>query len=387
LYLPSAPATKDAIWIHALSVGEVISALPLVRALKQQYPHQALAFTVTTRQGMQVALKELEKEVDLIEYMPLDFWWAIRRVTAHIQPVVFILVETDLWPGLVHYLKKNRIKTMLLNGRISPRTYKAYRRVRFLMRLIFNQFDLILMQTHLDCDRLLQIGAPATKVKNNGNIKFDRPWQNPDPAVIQSRKKQLGLASNARVWVAGSTHPDEESLILDAFIPLKQQFPALHLIIAPRRIERTAEILQLILSKKLKPALKTNLTPDSSPYDILLLDTIGELEGIYALADIAFVGGSLVPVGGHNLLEPASFAKPVLFGPYTHNFEIMAESLIAAGGGQRVQSGNELYLTLQKFLGDPAQLTAMGSSAQNFVKSNSGALARTIEQVSSLICI
>jgi 3-deoxy-D-manno-octulosonic-acid transferase len=334
---------------------------------------------------MQVALKELEKEVDLIEYMPLDFWWAIRRVTAHIQPVVFILVETDLWPGLVHYLKKNRIKTMLLNGRISPRTYKAYRRVRFLMRLIFNQFDLILMQTPLDCDRLLRIGSPAAKVKNNGNIKFDRPWQVPDPAIIQSRKAQLGFVSHARVWVAGSTHADEESLILEVFTQLKHQFPELRLIIAPRRIERTGEILQLILSRKLKAVVKTDLTPQTSPYDVLLLNTIGELEGIYALADIAFVGGSLVPVGGHNLLEPASFAKPVLFGPYTHNFEIMAESLLASGGGKRVPSRDALYLTMQELLSEPAQLTAMGSRAQDFVKANSGALARTIEEISLLL--
>jgi len=385
LDIPRAPLSKAAIWVHALSMGEVVSALPLVKAVKKQFPHQALVFTVATRQGMQVALKELKKEADLIEYMPLDFWWAIRRLIHHVRPAIFILVETDVWPGLIYALKKNGTLTMLVNGRVSPRTYKAYYRTRFLIRRLWNQFDLILMQTHLDQARLLQLGVLADKVRNNGNIKFDRPWQVPDTVVIQDLKKQFGLALSDPVWVAGSTHADEESKILDVFIRLRKQFPDLRLILAPRRIERIAELQRLVLARSLKPVLKSDFTPGSVPYDVLLLNTIGELEKFYALADIAFVGGSLVPIGGHNLLEPAGFAKPVLFGPYTHNFEVMAETLLAAGGGERVHSTDELYEALVKLLADPTRSAEMGTQAQNFVKGNSGALTRTMAHVENLL--
>ncbi|RPI72640.1 MAG: hypothetical protein EHM45_21925, partial [Desulfobacteraceae bacterium] len=298
LDIPRAPLGKAAIWIHALSMGEVVSALPLVKALKNRFPHLALVFTVATRQGMQVALKELHKEADRIEYMPLDFWWSIRRLIHHIRPSIFILIETDFWPGHISYLKKNKIPLMLVNGRVSPRTYKAYARVRFLIRRLWNQFDLILMQTQLDQTRLLQLGVSAGKVHNNGNIKFDRPWRIPDPVNIQNLKKQFGLALSDPVWVAGSTHPDEESMILNVFNRLRASFGNLRLILAPRRIERIADIQQLIAAQGLKPALKTMMLPDESSYDVLLLDTIGELEKFYALADIAFVGGSLVPIGG-----------------------------------------------------------------------------------------
>ena len=385
LDIPREPLGREAIWIHALSMGEVVSALPLVKTVKRQFPHQDLVFTVATRQGMQVALKELEKEANLIEYMPLDFWWAVRRLIHHIRPAIFILVETDLWPGLIYSLKKNKTRTMLVNGRVSPRTYKAYYRARFLIRRLWNQFDLILTQTHLDQARLLQLGIAADKVRNNGNIKFDRPWQVPDTAVIQDLKKQFGLSLSDPVWVAGSTHADEESTILDVFIRLRRQFSDLRLIVAPRRIERIAELQQLVLARNLKPVLKTDFTPGSLPYDVLLLNTIGELEKFYALADITFVGGSLVPIGGHNLLEPAGFGKPVLFGPYTHNFEVMAETLLAAGGGERVHSPDELYEILVKLLADPARSAEMGTKAQNFIKENSGALTRTIAHMENLL--
>jgi 3-deoxy-D-manno-octulosonic-acid transferase len=174
-------------------------------------------------------------------------------------------------------------------------------------------------------------------------------------------------------------------MILDAFIRLRKQFSDLRLIVAPRRIERIAEIRQLVLARSLKPVLKTDFTPGSLPYDVLLLNTIGELEKFYALADITFVGGSLVPIGGHNLLEPAGFGKPVLFGPYTHNFEVMAETLLAAGGGARVHSPDELYEILVKLLADPDRSAEMGTKAQNFVKENSGALTRTIAHMENLL--
>jgi len=379
--LPANPPRIASIWIHALSVGEVLSAIPLVKAVGLQYPEKDIVFTVTTEQGKEIARKELRGKVRALLTMPLDFWWSIRRVVNFIRPSLFILVETDIWPGLISYLKKRGTKTILINGRISPRTFRYYRRFRPLARRIFSAMDLCMMQSDLDRDRLLQIGVEEQKVKTVGNIKFDRDWVPMGEEEYENLLNTLNLESENDIWVAGSTHPGEEEIILDAFGRLRRFFPFLRLIIAPRRVERAEDINRLVVDKGSRSVLKTQIPVKDEPYEVLILDTIGELERIYGIAKISFVGGTLTPVGGHNLLEPASFGRPVLFGPHTDNFVLMSQLLIEAGGGRRVRDGEDLFETVKALLSDPEKSNSMGRKAKKFVETSRGALGRVMENI------
>jgi len=370
---------KKSIWIHALSVGEVVSAIPLVRSLNRKYPRKDIVFTVTTPQGMKIACKELEGAVKVLLPMPLDFWWSVQRVVNYINPSFFILIETDLWPGLISYLKRRGIKTVLINGRISPRTFRSYKRFRFFIRIMFNSLELCLMQSDLDKKRLLQIGIGPDRVKVAGNIKFDHDWSPMVKNDYEHWLNILALKHEDDIWVAGSTHQGEEEVILDVFKRLRLSFPLLRLIIAPRRIERAGDTCRLSLNKGLKTVLKTELTKYREPYDVLILDTIGELRKIYGVGKISFVGGSLVPIGGHNLLEPATFGLPVLFGPHTDNFVLMSQLLIETGGGRRVKDEEDLFETIKELLSDPERSKRMGGKAREFVAMNRGALGRVMD--------
>ena len=377
--LPSGKFGGDNIWIHALSVGEVISALPLVNALLKRYPDKQIVFSVTTAKGMTVAKDELEGKVHTLITMPVDFWLCIRRIVRFINPSVFILVETDIWPGLLGYLKNRGVKTILVNGRISPRTFNIYRKVPFVSRRLFAPFELCLMQSDLDSKRLLEIGVdPFEKVVTVGNIKFDRDWRAFGEDEHTGLSERLGLGPQETIWVAGSTHPGEEDILIRVFKRLKMSFASLRLIIAPRRIEQSEGILKMIRGTGLTAVLKTRISPHAGHYDILILDTIGELDRVYGLGTVSFVGGSLVPFGGHNLLEPASFGCPVVFGPYTHNFVLMSEQLIEAGGGWRVYDEEGLCLAMESLLGDDEIRNRMGRLAKEFVENNRGALDRVV---------
>ena len=377
-----APAPKKgSIWIHALSVGEVLSAQPLVRAVRDGHPGKDIVLTVTTAQGQEIARKALQGEVNALLTMPVDFWWSIRRVVNFIRPSLFVLVETDIWPGLIAYLKKRGIKTVLVNGRISPRTFRSYRRFRFLTRIMLSSVEVYLMQSDLDKDRLLQIGIGEEKVKTVGNIKFDRDWEPMGEEEYKRWLSTLSLESENEIWVAGSTHQGEEHIILEVFERLRRLFPALRLIIAPRRVERAEEVKTVVMKKGFKSILKSELPTNGKPYDVLILDTLGELERIYGIGKINFVGGSLTPVGGHNLLEPASLGKPVLFGPHTHNFVLMSQLLIEAGGGKRIKDGEELFETVKELLMDTEASSRMGRNAKEFVEKSRGALGRVMEYI------
>jgi 3-deoxy-D-manno-octulosonic-acid transferase len=379
--MPADPPKEGGVWIHALSVGEVLSAVPLVKAVGLQYPERDVVFTVTTDQGKQIARKELGEKARTLLTMPLDFWWSVRRVVNFIRPSLLVLVETDIWPGLIEYLRKRGTRIVLINGRISPRTFRSYRRFRFFARRMFNAMDSCMMQSDLDRDRLLQIGVEKEKVKTVGNIKFDRDWVPMGEEEHEDLLNALNLESQSEIWVAGSTHQGEENIILDAFGRLRRLFPSLRLIIAPRRVERAEDINRLVMDKGYRSVLKTQISASGEPYEVLILDTMGELERIYGMAKISFVGGSLIPIGGHNLLEPASFGKPVLFGPHTDNFVLMSQLLIEAGGGRRVRNGEDLFETVKGLLSDPKQSDRMGRKAKGFVETSRGALGRVMENL------
>jgi len=250
---------------------------------------------------------------------------------------------------------------------------------------MFEDMALCLMQSDLDRKRLLEIGLGPQRVKTAGNIKFDRDWL---PMTVKEKREWLGLLklqNEDTIWVAGSTHQGEETIILDTFGRLRPLFPGLRLIIAPRKTERTEDINELSLGRGFNTVLKTQIEETSRPYEVLILNTLGELDRIYGLCEISFVGGSMVPIGGHNLLEPASFGIPVLFGPHTHNFVLMSQLLIEAGGGKRVEDGDELFETVKELLSDPDKAERMGRKAHRFVETNRGALNRVMDQIQTYL--
>ncbi len=376
---------RGSIWVHALSVGEVISSLPLIRELKRKYPKKDIVVSVTTSQGMEIARNELQGEVKKLVTMPVDFWWSIRRMVVFMNPSLFVLVETDIWPGLILYLEKRGVKAILVNGRISPRTLNRYKSFRVFICSVFNSFESCLMQSDLDRDRLLGIGLSKDRVKTVGNIKYDRDWEPMDERECGKWLDALNFSHEDTLWVAGSTHRGEEDVILDVFLRLRKSFPALRLIIAPRDIDRAGEVERLVSDKGFRAILRKNLPLEREPSDVLILDTLGELERIYGIAQISFVGGSLEPIGGHNLLEPASFGKPVLFGPHTHNFVQMSQLIVEAGGGRRVADGEALFEAMNEILSDPKISESMGRRAREFVGLNKGALGRTMEYIENYL--
>lgn len=379
------PIRPGSIWVHALSVGEVLSAVPLVRRLREAHPGRDLVVTVSTTQGMAIAGKELDGVATDLRRMPLDLWIAMEKMIRQIRPGVFLLVETDIWPGLLDLLNRRGVPSLLVNGRISPRTFSAYRRFSPLGRYLFSLLDRCLMQTELDRRRLTDLGVPKDKVLVIGNIKFDRPHRPLSSDERSGWETILGLKPGDPVWVVGSTHEGEEEIILHVFQKATAGAPHLRLILAPRRIERAQHLVEAATRMGIETVLRSTLHAGSLPGRVIVLDTLGELDRIYGVADVSFVGGSFVPIGGHNLLEPAGFGVPVLFGPHMHNFAIMSEMLLEAGGGWRVQDGDALHRSLKRLLEDRGLRLRMGANARAFVEVNRGAVDRAMTHVTALM--
>jgi 3-deoxy-D-manno-octulosonic-acid transferase len=313
--------------------------------------------------------------------MPLDFWWSIQRIVRHINPSFFILVETDIWPAIITYLSDKKIKCFLVNGRISPRTNKSYKKFSFFIKPVLNRLTLCMMQSELDARRLLEAGIDPDRIITTGNIKFDRDWL---PMLKEERDmwlKKLCLDPKDDIWVAGSIHRDEEQIVLNVFSKLVPEFPGLRLILAPRNIEESDKILKTAQGMGLKSILKTDLQEGVIPYKVLVLNTIGELSRIYGLGKFGFVGGSMVPLGGHNILEPAGFGCPVLFGPHMYNFVLMSEFLLAEKGGFQVVNEDELYASVKMLLEDHDLCSMTGRSAKQFADKHRGALKEVLKGI------
>jgi 3-deoxy-D-manno-octulosonic-acid transferase len=264
-----------------------------------------------------------------------------------------------------------------VNGRLSPQTARSYRRWRFLIKRVLQMIELFLMQTELDKDRIMKGGLSPDKVKVTGNIKFDRKWR---PLDDKERNRWLKLLNrkNGLIWVAGSTHRPEEKIIFNVFDELLKSFPDLSLIIGPREAHRFDEVYYLARGLGFRAIRRTELPAENQEYNVFILNTLGELGQVYGLADVAFVGGSLASIGGHNVLEPAFFGMPVLFGPYTYNFAAMSQLLIKCGGGKMVADESELLHAMVELLGKKNKREQMGERAKRFVEQNQGALERVI---------
>jgi len=364
------------VWVHAVSVGEVMAAHPLIRELKKKYPTRKLILSTVTVTGNRTARQRVP-EADAVFYFPFDYPRVVRRVIGRINPVVVLVAETELWPNFFRELKKARIPSAVVNGRISPHSYNNYLKFRGFFAQVFANVDRFCMQSEADAVRIGEIGAAPDKIIITGNLKFDLKIQSfqPSPVLIGRGRK---------VITAGSTHRGEEAALLDIFRRLRRKFPELALIIAPRHPERFDEVEGLINKSGFECQRRSKLG-GGALRDILLLDTIGELRSFYAVCDIAFVGGSLVKVGGHNLLEPAAMKKPVVFSRYMFNFKEISEALVSSGGGIMVRDKEELFIKMDNLLSNEEYAKRMGNRAFGVIEANSGATRRTVDAISGYI--
>ena len=373
------------LWVHAVSLGEVVAAVPLIRALKERYPAARIVVTTVTETGREAVWLRLGGLAEHA-YAPLDLPWAVTRMIDALRPSACLIVETELWPNLFRQLAARRIPIMLVNGRLSSDSFRGYRRMRPFMREVLGHLDLALMQTDRDVDRLVALGAPADRVRRTGNLKFDQPVQQ---AEQQGPPRALLVRDDEILIVAGSTHPGEEDIILEAYRELARTRPWLVLMLAPRHIERSDDVAARVKAAGLPSIRRSVLTPTptagmTAPR-VIILDTRGELAAVYRHAAVAYVGGTLVPVGGHNLLEPAHWDKPVCFGPHTDHCAEIAQLLIAAGAGWLVTDAATLRAAFAACLDDTAVADRMGRAGRRVVEENRGAIERTVAAIEKIL--
>ena len=389
-YSPEQIATiqsRRTIWIHAVSVGETRAAMPLIRQLHSQYPEFQILVTNVTETGHEVALKV--KEIDLCLFFPFDFPSAVRKALNTVNPELIIIVETELWPNFIKLADQSDIPLALVNGRISDRSFPRYRFIRFLLKPILETFSVLCMQSQVDAERISVLGAPDRRVENTGNLKFDYELKNVSAEEIGQRKKHYRLPEAVTIYVAGSTHAGEEKQLLEAYRQISPQIKQkLILVLIPRRPERKRDVVLLLKELKFQYRLRSSLKERDSLLaagEVLLVDTLGEVLDFYSIADLVFVGGSLVPTGGHNLLEAALLAKPVIFGPHIHNFKEISAKMIRAGAGVKVADQQGLVRQSVKLLNDPPYCRAMGEAGRSLIAENAGTTERTMHHIAKLL--
>jgi 3-deoxy-D-manno-octulosonic-acid transferase len=370
------------IWFHAVSVGEAEAAFPLIRAVKDRFPASTILVTATTPTGS-ARIKDVLGETAKHVYLPYDLPDCVNRFIRHYSPILAVVLETEIWPNLYRVCGLRDIPLAIVNGRLSEKSARGYLKLRSLTRESLSHVRLIAAQTPEDARRYVAIGADPNSVAVTGNIKFDTEL----PTEAQDRAKALRdtLFGKRPIFIAGSTHPGEESQILSAFDRLRSQFPELLLVLAPRHPHRIADVVAECEKMGLGIRLRSESEPCDESIDVFLLDTLGELRVFYAASDVAFVGGSLAPIGGHNVLEPAIAGVPVLFGPHMFNFADIACKLKESGGGIEVKNVEELALWTGRLLTDECLRSEVGENGKRFVSSNQGAVDRIVEQLGLLI--
>ena len=377
----------ESIWIHAVSVGEALAARPLASALKARYPGLRLFVSTTTIAGQQVAAREI-KEADATFYFPIDLGPIVRRTLRLVRPRLLVVMETEIWPILLRECRRQGVRTVIANGRISNRSYPRYRRIRPFIRRVLDHVDRFCMQSRESADRVVDLGAEPSRVTVTGNLKFDALPSAPaglersGPRVL----RYFRVPDGRPVIVAGSTMRGEEPLVLRAFARLRSAEACPLLVIAPRHPERFEEAERLAREEGFRVLRRSALEIDQDPpADVVILDTIGELAHLYRLATVVFVGGSLVPTGGHNILEPAVYGKPILFGPHMQNFREIAEAFLVDGAALQVSSPEALEATLAELLADARRRERLGLAARAIIDANRGAGERTLTTIAAVL--
>ena len=390
----------SSIWIHAVSVGEVLTARALLPQLRQRYPRLRIFVSTTTMAGQQVARANLPY-VDEVFYFPFDLGFIVNRTLRLVRPRLFIMMETEIWPNLLRACHRSGVRTVLINGRISSRSYPRYRFVRFFFRRVLADVDRFCMQSDESARRIVEMGAARERVTVTGSLKFDSleflgPTDTgralpPVHAVGHERGRTRVLryfrvAPHRPVLIAASTLKGEEDLVLEAFQRIRATMTTALLIIAPRKPERFDDVERLVRRTGWKVARRSELRVDAEPrHDVVILDTIGELAQLFQVATTVFVGGSLVDAGGHNILEPAVFGKPIVFGPHMHNFTEIARTFLDNGAAIQVRNGRELESVLLELLGDPVRRASLGAAARALVEANRGARGKSLAAIAELM--
>jgi 3-deoxy-D-manno-octulosonic-acid transferase len=375
---------KPVIWIHAVSLGEVVAVSPLVKTLHEHHPEFRYIVTTVTETGREAVLQRLAGIAEH-RYAPLDFFWAVTAVIRQLQPMLYIFVETELWPNLLWSLRDRGVPSVLVNGRLSSRSFRRQDLplIRSFYRSVLQALTLCLMQTERDRQRIVALGAGPDRVHVTGNIKFDQPL--PDVGSDESLRRSFGLNDQEQLILAGSTHSGEEEILVSVYRRIARAYPSTVLMLAPRHIERAGQVEAMVREAGFVVQRKSDIRASPSGSRVVILDTRGELALVYREAVVAFVGGTLVPVGGHNLLEPAVWGTPVAFGPYTDHCAEVAALLLEAGGGYRVTGGEELVTVLGGWLGQPEYRIRVGQAAKRVVSDNQGALTRSVEYIESCL--
>ncbi len=371
-----------AIWVHAVSVGEVQAAAALVRTLRQRYPDRPLLMTTATPTGAQ-RVQALFGAAVQHSYLPYDLPGAVRRFLDRVRPVVAVVMETEVWPNLYRECGRRRLPIVLASARLSEKSVRRVRRISGLFRDALSRDIVIAAQTQADADRFLAVGANRAGTHVTGSVKFD--LEIPEEARLKGQALRASQFAGRFVWVAGSTHDVEEDLVLQAHRSIQQARPDALLVLVPRHPNRFDRVRQWLASQELPYATRSRGEPVTADTSVLLVDTLGELLMFYAACDVAFVGGSLVPIGGHNLLEPAALERPVLTGPNNFNAPDIARLLFESGAALEVQSGEILTVTLRELTSDPERRYRMGSAARAIVEANRGALARVMILIEPLL--
>lgn len=390
LHLPSMDAVDDSgprIWIHALSVGEVMSSAALVREMRRRFPDWVIIYSTSTATGAGIARQKLGDTVDHLITYPLDLFWSVRQVVKSVRPDLFVLIETDLWPNMLGALSRRGTPIILLNGRISESSFSYYKRFSLFFCPIFSLIDKFAMQSRADEERMLQLGIIPQKIHSIGNLKFDQEGVQIAEKEIKDLRRTLHIPPESNIFIAGSTHAGEEEIILSAYGNLIFTYPDLFLLLAPRNPGRADEVKRLVQSAGFDTYKRTELPalPESNKVQVVVLDTLGELSKLYALATVAFVGGTLVPERGHNVLEVAAHARPALFGPHIEDFKEAATALIKRGGGYMVNNEDELVAALRLILADSSQAQKAGERAFQVIEENRGAVEKAIDLISKTI--
>jgi 3-deoxy-D-manno-octulosonic-acid transferase len=362
-------------WIHAVSVGEAAAAAPLVAAIVHRWPGISIVMTTVTPTGARIVADRVGR-LATHRYFPVDLPGPVRRALDSVRPRFYIGLETELWPNFFRALAARGVPAMIANGRISDRSFRRYRRARWLVKAMLDRITVFGMQSEEDARRIIMLGAAPERVVVTGNLKADLSAE--PGAGDPIWRAVLGADPGCQLLVAGSTHRGEEVLILEAYQRLKRRFPLLRLLLAPRHPERAPEVEDLARDHGFHTVRRTALPGGHEPESVIVLDTVGELADLYGLADVVFVGGSLVATGGHNVLEPALRRKPVLFGPHTSNFRESVDLLCAAGAARVVKDALDLAREAGRLLEDPDLGRAMGGAGFAAVAARQGALAETL---------
>jgi 3-deoxy-D-manno-octulosonic-acid transferase len=382
---------KPVIWLHCVSVGETQAARPLAQRLQQQFPHHALVVSTITRTGQNLAHDVFRNHAASIFYFPFDWRWTARRALKAINPDAVLIMETELWPNFLRECKTRQIPVALVNGRISRQSFRRYKLVTFFLRRVLSSLSMAVMQSEMDAERLGTLGMPKDRLFTAGNLKFDAEVAGGLTNKTEELRTRFGLDTGAPLILAASTHSNEEEILLDAVIQPGQTTP-LRLMIAPRHPERFKEVATLIQQSGLSWTRRTNPPdPNDTKATVILLDTIGELPATYELAQIVFVGGSIVDKGGHNVLEPAAAGTAVVTGAHTHNFQAIVELMHEAHAIVQLpplegsNAGDEVAHVFAKLLENGEERAELGSRAKQLVLNNQGATNRTIELIAPLL--